>query len=255
MAALLQALSQDNNSAPTTPTSVTRPAQHRLTSKHTRNTQSLSSLPVPSASRSAGRDGLLPAVDLVPQPQQDFTPNMKNFSLRSPLQRRQASPKPAAAAGPVASLESRESTISAGSDNEELARQALQSVAKSASFLSQLSRGSQGPRRPLPNRDDDDDEEVTASQASRAASDMLRRDPRESFEVAASRDATPGLIEKSARLQTRLLPDMAKNGGEKRKLSGSVPSPEDLQHGQGSPPKKMRTDASKVGLGIQFGQR
>ncbi|KAH6692279.1 hypothetical protein F5X68DRAFT_200563 [Plectosphaerella plurivora] len=259
MAALLQALSQDNNSAPTTPTSVTRPTQHRLASKHTRNTQSLSSLPVQSASRPVGRDGLLPAVDLVPQPVQDFTPNMKNFSLRSPLNRRQPSPKPAtaaaAAAAPGASLKSRESTISAGDDNEELARQALQSVAKSASFLSQLSRGSQGPRRPLPNRDDDDDEEVSASQASRAASDMLRRDPRESFEVAASRDVTPGLIEKNARLQSRLLPDTAKNGGEKRKLSSGAPVPE----GQGSPPKKMRTgaqtDASKVGLGIQFGQR
>lgn len=264
MAALLQVLSQDNNSAPTTPTSVNRQV-HRLTSKHTRNAQSLSSLPATPA-RHGNPEGLLPSADLVPR--HDYTANLNNFSLRSPAQqRKQGSPRPQSEPQSQQTLtqststgrKSRESTISAAEDsnNEELARQALESVAKSASFLSQASRGSQGSRRPLPNRDDEE-EEVSASQASQAASDMLRRDPRESFEVAASRDASPRPAEKSARLQTKLLSDMARSGGEKRKLSGSIPA-EELRQGQSSSPKKMRyaaqgAEGSRVGLGIQYGR-
>ncbi|KAM0278593.1 hypothetical protein ACHAQH_005067 [Verticillium albo-atrum] len=251
MAALLQALSQDNNSAPSTPIAAARPVP-RLSSKHTRNAQSLSSLPTTPGQKPRGDHvRLLPSVDLVPQTEPPARYSNRQFAPPSPTPRRERTYK------------SRESTISVVDDNEELARQALESVAKSASFLSQASRGSQrGPRRPLPNNDEED-EEAFASQASKAASEMLRRDPRESFEIAReARSGTPAAAEKGARLQAKLLSGTTKTGAEKRKFSGGVAPPEDLRQmqAQASPPKKLRVstqagDGSSVGLGIQYGQQ
>ncbi|KAK1515681.1 uncharacterized protein CCOS01_12879 [Colletotrichum costaricense] len=259
IAALLQALSQDNNSAPSTPTTAVRPAP-RMPPKHTRNAQSLSALPTTPLSRTQRHEqqsGLLPSVNLVPQSEPRYRYSNSQMIPGTPPPAIQERVQERA-------RKSRESTISAD-DNEELARQALESVAKSASFLSQASRNSRGARRPLPGGSgNEDEEEVYESQASQAASEMLRRDPRESFEVASSvgsRDGTPAPAEKSARLQAKLFSGITKSGADKRKFNGGVPN----GHGQEarsdmvSPTKKMRVggplggDNPKVGLGIQYG--
>ncbi|KAI0811304.1 Thiolase, N-terminal domain-containing protein [Xylaria sp. FL0064] len=201
-AALLQALKQDN-SAPTTPTSASR-APPRAPFRQHRAAHSLSSLPATPHSRSRGNPGLLPSIDLVPrtEPAQRFG-NRVGPQTPTPKRRRK----------------SRESTISAEDENEGNAHtMTLESVAAAAqSYMSQGSRHSQ--------RQDDEEEEVFESQATRAASEMLRRDPRESFEVASSvgsRDVTPVPAEKTAKLQTKLYAPVYKAGinTEKRKFSG-----------------------------------
>ncbi|KAF4932509.1 hypothetical protein K4K60_012466 [Colletotrichum sp. SAR11_57] len=239
IAALLQALSQDNNSAPSTPTTTVRPAP-RMPPKHTRNAQSLSSLPTTPLSRPQRHEqsGLLPSVNLVPQSEPRHSYSRAQIIPGTP---------PPAVREPT--RKSRESTISAD-DNEELARQALESVAN----LSQASRNaSRSFRKPLPTGEDDED--VSESQASQAASEMLRRDPRESFEVASSvgsRDGTPAPAEKSARLQAKLFPGITKGHttADKRKFSGGAPNAQETL-------KRMRMSGSsvedpKVGLGIQY---
>lgn len=250
---LLKAATQENNSAPTTPTTGYRPAP-RLPPKHTRNVQSMSSLPTTPTSRPRGsnQSSLLPSADLVPQTE---PPRYGRFGPETPTPSSQR-------------RKSRESTISAEDaedlsltrqqHNEELARQAL------TSFVSR-SGGSRG----------DPQEEVYESQASQAASAMLRRDPRESFEVAASAGSpvrgsssgyVPAAAEKSAKLQARLFAGLNKSGvvpgGEKRKFSGGV-SGEDEERREreavASPTKKLRMagglrDSPRVGLGIRYGQ-
>jgi len=247
-AALLQALNEDNNSAPSTPLIGQRPAA-RVPLKHTRNVQSMSSLPSTPVPRNSGNGrGLLPSIDLVPQtepPQRHarFMPETPT-TPRTREQRR-----------------SRESTISA-EDNQELARQALQS------FASRGSQHSHGSHRRV-SGEEEAEEEVFESQASQAASEMLRRDPRESFEVAASvensRDVTPAAADRSAKLQAKLFGALNKSGLSsqgKRKFSG--------QHGEAaegysmndrvmSPTKKLREvgglrDPGRIGLGIQYGR-
>jgi acetyl-CoA acyltransferase 1 len=247
IAALLHVLSQDNNSAPSTPTTATR-LPPRIPAKHTRNVQSLSSLPTTPTSRPrGGHAGLLPSVDLVPQTEPVHRYATKHFIPGTPTPTRERNRK------------SRESTISAD-DNEELARQALESVAAaSASFLSRTSMGSRGSRRH--EEDEEEEEEVFESQASQAASEMLRRDPRESFEVASSvgsRDGTPAPVEKSAKLQAKLFASVGKSGGDKRKFSGSAAAADPRRDMLASPSKKVRIGAPLVdaplGLGIQYSQ-
>ncbi|KAI2466288.1 hypothetical protein F4781DRAFT_357517 [Annulohypoxylon bovei var. microspora] len=239
-AALLQALSHDN-SAPSTPTAANRPAL-RAPPRHTRAVQSLSSLPTTPTSRARGEySTLLPSVDLVPQTEPPNRYGTSRFALETPVQKR--------------GRQSRESTISAD-DNEELARAALESVAAATqSYMSQESRASR--RR-------DEEEEVFESQASQAASEMLRRDPRESFEVASSvgsRDGTPVPAEKSAKLQSKLFAGLNKAGlaSEKRKFSGGTDNGDSRRENVVSPAKKIRYGAgseanSRVGLGIRYGQ-
>jgi len=255
-AVLLQALSQDNNtSAPSTPLGAQRPAS-RVPLKHTRNVQSMSSLPSTPLSHSQGANrGLLPSIDLVPQtePPQRHS----RFIPETPTTPRSRERR-----------KSRESTISA-EDNQELARQALQSFASRGS-QQQQQHSARSSRRRL-SGEEGEDEEVFASQASQAASEMLRRDPRESFEVAASagnsRDGTPAAADRSAKLQAKLFGGLNKAGLSsashgKRKFSG--------QHGEvadgyamhdrvTSPTKKLREvgglrDTGRVGLGIQYGR-
>lgn len=244
-AALLQALSHDNNSAPSTPTTANRAAP-RMPPKHTRGVQSLSSLPTTPMSRPRGEHSvLLPSIDLVPQtePPPRFG---SRFVAESPVQKR--------------GRKSRESTISAD-DNEELARAALESVAAATqSFMSHSTRGSASRSR----RNGEEEEEVFESQASQAASEMLRRDPRESFDEVASsvgsRDGTPAPVEKSAKLQAKLFASVNKPGlaSEKRKFSGAPEVEESRREAFTSPTKKMRyapggAEASRrVGLGIQY---
>ncbi|KAH7175432.1 Thiolase, N-terminal domain-containing protein [Dactylonectria macrodidyma] len=224
LSALLQAMSQDNNSAPSTPLPSHRPAPRQVR-KHQRNAQSMSSLPTTPMNRSRSElTGLLPSVDLVPQTEpQRYPQRLPMTPVTRPERRRQ----------------SRESTISV-EDNEELARQALQSVA-AASFASQASLAARGERSR-----DEDDEEVFDSQASQAATELLLRDPRQSFEVASStgsRGGTHSPVDKSARMQAKLFSN-SKGDGEKRRFSGNHGSNEDVMRDQGSPAKKIRVGGS-----------
>ncbi|KAM7186813.1 hypothetical protein V8F20_011246 [Naviculisporaceae sp. PSN 640] len=259
---LLQALSsQENNnagnSAPSTPMTGLRPQAQRTQTKHARNAQSMSSLPsTPIGRARLGHDngGLLPSVNLVPQTEPPYR-HSRLVPETPPLAGRSREGRG-----------SRESTISAD-DNAELARQALQV----ASFASRGSQHSRSGSRHASQRTEE--EEVYESQASQAASEMLRRDARESFEVAASqnnsRDVTPAVApaaDKSTKLQAKLFGGLNKSGisgssaAEKRKFSGGGPSPAGTGEGQGraaiSPTKKLRLagglrDPGSIGLGIQ----
>ncbi|TRX89001.1 hypothetical protein FHL15_010123 [Xylaria flabelliformis] len=237
-AALLQALKQDN-SAPTTPTSANR-AVPRAPFRQHRAAHSMSSLPATPQSRSRGNHGLLPSIDLVPrtEPAQRFG-NRVNPQTPTPRKRRK----------------SRESTISAEDEAEETSRmRTLESVAAAAQ--SYMSQGSHYSRRR-----EGEEEEVFESQATQAASEMLRRDPRESFEVASSvgsRDVTPPPAEKLNKIQTKLYGPVQKAGMnmDKRKFSGGS-NPEEVR-GEllTSPIKKMRYGVdAPVGLGIQEHRR
>jgi hypothetical protein len=117
---------------------------------------------------------------------------------------------------------SRDSTISVSEngDAEEMARAAM------ASF-----RG--------------ESEEVYESQASQTASEMLRIDPRESFEVASSRTHTPNpAAEKSSLLQTKIFGPVTKGVVDKRKRTEEETAPYSS--------KKMRVGQEGIGLGIGF---
>ncbi|KAK4165634.1 hypothetical protein QBC43DRAFT_31044 [Cladorrhinum sp. PSN259] len=246
-AALLEVVSQDHNSAPSTPRS-----GNRATQKHTRNVQSMSSLPTTPVGKPRGSHGvLLPSVNLVPQTE----PPQRNarFYPETPTAPRSRERR-----------RSRESTISA-EDNEELARQAVQSI--TASFGSK-SGSSQ-------SREREEQEEIAfESQASQAATEMLRRDPRESFEVASSkgnsRDVTPAAADKSAKLQAKIFGPLNKSGippASKRKFVGDGTDGFSMRgpgnNSVASPTKKLREagglrgadqGGSRVGLGIQYSQ-
>ncbi|KAI6372909.1 hypothetical protein MCOR25_003593 [Pyricularia grisea] len=254
---LLEVLNAENNSAPSTPTTAARPMP-KISSKHTRNVQSMSSLPITPATRPrAEYGGLLPSADLVPQsePPHRYGGNRLQLVPSTPVRDN--------------GRKSRESTISVD-DNAELARQALASVAAQAqSFAAShaaaaAAAGSGSFHRigdPHPStQGEQDEEEVYESQASQAASEMLRRDPRESFEVVASRDGTPNPpsapAEKSATLQQTLFAGIGRSGvamaTEKRKFSGGA---NDAQRQEmTSPHKRARIDGNLreggVGLGI-----
>lgn len=258
---LLQAATQENSSAPSTPATPNR-AGGRHPLKHSRGVHSLSSLPTtPNPPRPRGSD-LLPAADLVPQtePPRRFVDRNRSFIPETP----ERGLSFARNERPERAHQSRESTISAD-DNQELARAALQSVAQQvASFAS---RGSPPPRRPLPSQrsqQTEADSQVYESQASQEASAMLRRDPRESFEVASShnsRDVTPTPIatEKSQRMQSTLRGPINKSGlsgSGKRKYDASV-ADEARRTEPTSPTKRLRLagglreGSSLIGLGIR----
>ncbi|ROW03095.1 hypothetical protein VMCG_05772 [Cytospora schulzeri] len=257
-AVLLQAATQENSSGPNTPVTPNR-SGGRHPAKHSRSVQSLSSLPTtPNPPRPRGSD-LLPAADLVPQTEpprrlinRSFVPDTPERGLSFAR----------IAERPERGHHSRESTISAD-DNEELARAALRSVAQQATSFA--TRGSPPPRKPLPSQRShhEDDSHVYESQASQEASAMLRRDPRESLEVASShnsRDVTPntGVTEKSARLQSTLRGPVNKAGlpnPVKRKFDGNV---DEARRAEPTSPTKrlrlaggLREGSSLIGLGIR----
>ncbi len=99
-------------------------------------------------------------------------------------------------------------------------------------------------------------------QASQQASEMLRQDPRESFEVVSSvegsRAGTPAVAEKSPTLQARLFAGLDKSGAaasEKRKFSGGGRDEERRLEMLASPTKRLKVAAGlpenhRVGLGI-----
>lgn len=196
LSALLQAMSQDhhhhsnNTSAPTTPKH--QKAAGRRGSRHNRNAQSMSSLPSTPMRRAQRDPGLLPSIDLVPQTE----PRMRyadrfDFDARAQKQDQEQGRK------------SRESTISA--DDEEVARQALMSVReerRDEPYGSQTATDRQG-------------ETPYGSQASQAATEMLRRQVDES--------------------QNR----QSQGRQSKRKFSGDV---------QASPKRARQTE--RIGLGI-----
>lgn len=243
LSALLQAMSQDHQSAPSTPLNTGRPVPRQVR-RHSRNAQSMSSLPTTPLSHPRGEHtGLLPSVNLVPQTEPPKRYRGGNYSPTTPV------------ASSGRRRKSRESTISAD-DNEELARQALESVTAARSLAPRNSH------RSSQHIEDDEDEDLYDSQASRAATEMLRRDPRQSFEVAASRvsrDGTPAAAEQSARMQAKLFPGSFREV-EKRKFHSDDDAREERETRRGaSSAKKMRVggpllDDRQVGLGIQYGR-
>ncbi|CAH0052031.1 unnamed protein product [Clonostachys rhizophaga] len=243
LSTLLEAMSQDNNSAPSTPLVPTRSIGARPVGRHQRNAQSLSSLPTTPISRPRG-PGLLPSASLVPLTEPPKSYSVRHYQPATPTTSRPERRK------------SRESTISVdGEDTEELARQALRVSQASRSF--DLPPQSNGSQRSHEGHDPD----VFDSEASQAATEMLRRDPRQSFEVRTSQESqgperVHGAVERSSGvMQAKLLADMH-SGVEKRKFNGSYSGSQDeIQREQGSPPKKTRVDGPKeprFGLGIQY---
>ncbi|CAK7270378.1 hypothetical protein SEPCBS119000_004058 [Sporothrix epigloea] len=300
LAALLRALNQENNSTPNTPSNSLR-APQRNVARHTRNAQSMSSLPTTPASRARGYGtdyaGLLPSVDLVPQteapslrfPGGDSRHNHNNSQRRghghshsvshmtnaggryfpeTPTHSRQPLP---------GGRHSRESTISidddvtpqgldAGRDetaqsytytlteNEDIARQALESVARSGALTSATSTTRSLPPPPFshpspaPGRQRleplgssvNTDEYSAEDRDGQAALAMLRRDLSSISDAAAmpaaSRDVTTAppaasssTTEMAARLQSKLqskligaLSKASSSAGaaDKRKFSG-----------------------------------
>ncbi|KAL1891037.1 hypothetical protein Sste5346_007860 [Sporothrix stenoceras] len=309
-AALLQALNQENNSAPNTPLTGHRPPPRHI-AKHVRNVQSLSSLPTTPTSRPRGGEyggGLLPSVDLVPQTEppprfggltghgpghghshsvshshsQSFTTSASGrYFPETPTRPRHRLPghQGTSTANPAGGRRSRESTISVDEDshnnhshsqhghggsinhvltgNEDIARQALESVARSTTqSFPPPSFGASRSSRPLDRSTSSSsgtaaDEHVFESQASQAASAMLRRDARESFEVAAQRERD-SRESSGGKMQAKLFGVVNKAGNgagamDKRKFSGGQPTHADQHHAdphnshlQASPTKKVR---------------
>ncbi|KAK4073829.1 hypothetical protein Trihar35433_3303 [Trichoderma harzianum] len=252
LSALLEAMSQsqsqennaatmaatNNNSAPSTPMVMARPAS-RLVRRHQRNAQSMSSLPTTPSSRLRGdNSGLLPSVNLVAQTEPRSRYSQRRFVPTTPPSQRQSRRR------------RRESTISAD-DNEELARQAIESV-KAVQSLS-----TQDAPEGVPLSSQEDNEQVQDSQASQAAAEMLRRHPGQGYKAPSSRDGTAGPAEKSAAMHAKLFAgSKTATGAEKRKLTAEGEAGADDME---SPQKKLRTggaasESRRVGLGIQYGQ-
>ncbi|UKZ76401.1 hypothetical protein TrVFT333_004105 [Trichoderma virens FT-333] len=252
LSALLEAMSQsqsqdnaaamtanNNNSAPSTPMVMARPAS-RLVRRHQRNAQSMSSLPTTPSSRLRGdNSGLLPSVNLVAQTEPRSRYSQRRFVPTTPPSQRQSRRR------------RRESTISAD-DNEELARQAIESV-KAVQSLSSRDAPAGGP---LSSQEDEG--QVQDSQASQAAAEMLRRHPGQGHKAVSSRDGTAGPAEKSAAMHAKLFAaGKTATGAEKRKLAATEgeAGADEID----SPQKKLRaggaaSESRRVGLGIQYGQ-
>lgn len=190
------ALSQENASAPSTPTIARRP-DPRTPNRHNRGVQSLSSFPTtPGSGRAGGPSILLPSAQFSPAAEARVANTLSQHVQHSQSQERRR--------------KSRDSTISA-SDTEEIARAA-------ANYR-------------------EESEEVHESQASQSATEMLRADPRESFEVAASRTGTPGLEKLQ---QAKIFGTVTK-----RKL--------DVEGGE-QPVKKIRGEGVGLGIGYESGR-
>ncbi|KAE8453633.1 hypothetical protein EG329_009144 [Mollisiaceae sp. DMI_Dod_QoI] len=203
-------LSQENNSAPSTPT-VARHTNPRTPNKHNRGVQSMSAFPTtPGSGRPmTANSTLLPAAEI----SQAADARINVLAHNALQQLNQSQPR---------RRKSRDSTISA-SDHEEIVR------ATNTSYR-------------------EDSEEIQESQASQSATEMLRADPRESFEVAASRTHTPIPSDKPKTHQSKLFAPISKIATEKNK-GGAEKRKRDEEYG---PMKKARSDAEAIGLGIGF---
>lgn len=217
---LLEAASRggdNNNSAPSTPMGTPRSVGRRGAG-HQRNAQSMSALPITPIRR---RTALLPSATVVPQTE----PQRRFAEPTTPTPQRKG-------------RKSRESTISIdGEDTEELARQALRSVQDAA-------------RKALPTSSSHsthygDESDPYGSQASQAATEMLRRDTKRSFDHAPGNEQDRGTPVTG---HNRHLSDL-RSAADKRKFSGqhvaSDGSPKKSRVGEDSP-------VTRLGLGIQY---
>ncbi|KAF7905471.1 uncharacterized protein EAF01_005992 [Botrytis porri] len=206
-AALLAAAHHENNSAPSTPLINQHASPRTPVNRHNRGVQSLSSLPntPPSAHPGTAQSTLLPSAQFMPHSASRSAYTNRTPKL-PPRERRR---------------ESRDSTISA-EDVEEF----------NHSRFEGRGRGSM------------DHEEIQESRAAQSANEMLRADPRESFEVAPSRTNTPNPVTaKSELLQSKIWGTVTKPVVEKRK--------HDDHHSFGHSNKKSRA-SDPIGLGIGY---
>lgn len=182
-AALLAAAHQENNSAPSTPLIGQRAVPRTSIIRHNRGVQSLSSLPTtpPSARPGTANSTLLPSAQFIPHSASRSAYTSRTLNIPPHARRR----------------ESRDSTISA-EDVEQF----------NHSEFEGRGRG----------RGDGEHEEIQESRAAQSANEMLRADPRESFEVAASRNNTPNPVTaKSELLQSKIWATVTKPVTEKRR--------------------------------------
>ena len=197
---ILQAMSQDshNNSAPSTPITQTAKSTTRHENRrHSRNAQSMSSLPTTPVNKPRDRSGLLPSADLVPQTEPRMMYSQRYFEPETPKGRVNRRRK------------SRESTISADEDDE-----AAKRGQPTSSMRSQV------------------ETELYDSQASQAATEMLRRHPGQSMEVNSSAGSREGSPVRAEVVKPRSkLPEVSSRS-EKRKLSAGGDA--------GSPSKRTR---------------
>ncbi|QSZ35408.1 hypothetical protein DSL72_008278 [Monilinia vaccinii-corymbosi] len=203
-AALLAAAHQENSSAPATPLISQRHGPRTPINRHSRGVHSLSSLPTTPPSARPGTANST----LLPSAQ--FIPHS---AARSAYTNRTSNIQP------LERRKSRDSTISA-EDVDEYNR---------ARF--------EGRRR-------GESQEIQESQAAQSAHEMLRADPRESFDVAASRTNTPNPVTaKSELLQSKIWGAVTKPAVEKRKH-------DDFQGVHHS--DKRPRPSGHVGLGIGY---
>jgi hypothetical protein len=125
-------------------------------------------------------------------------------------------------------------TLSGGVQQPRERRRKSRDSTISASDTEEIQRATAGRYR-------EESQEVTESQASQSATEMLRRDPRESFEVAASRTSTPTPGVAKSFHQAKIYGTVTKPVVEKRKRSN-----EEYDYAAA---KKLRAQAA-VGLGI-----
>ncbi|PHH66516.1 hypothetical protein CDD81_6991 [Ophiocordyceps australis] len=251
LSALLQAMSQDSNGAASSHWPPHRAAQ-RNGPKHNRNAQSLSSLPTTPVGR--GRDSrLLPSVDLVPhtEPRPRLSQHQQ-LTPTTPMLKRASRRK------------SRESTISVD-DNEELARQAMESaVVAQASGPPCPHTAGMDAAQPKPRRQEEQDDAHghgsarQATQASHTPSETLQPNSAGAYGSPGGDDASlspreSGPVASSVRMQTELLSAPEPIVIDKRKLDRAV----SLDNGIGvelqSPLKRKRVGSTlDIGLGIQY---
>lgn len=195
-------LSQENNSAPSTP--ITARRRDLLTpNRHQRGAQSLSSLHHTPGDVRHLQPGLLPAAQFPPESEARVA-NIRGWNnARVAHERRRLS---------------RDSTISA----DELEN------------VNQISNT----KKPLR----DESEEIYESQASQSATEMLRADPRESFEISASRIHTPVSGGDSLQ-QSKIYGSVTKSVGQKRRRSSE-------EDGQLSAKKLRAAAGAAIGLGL-----
>ncbi|TQV97810.1 hypothetical protein V2A60_006467 [Cordyceps javanica] len=235
---ILQAMDHENhnNSAPSTPAPQPRsaPVQNR---RHSRNAQSMSSLPTTPVNHPRGAHStLLPSVKLVPQTEPRTMYTQKYFEPITPDRRH--------------GRKSRESTISADEAEDAVATRRAPGPRTNLSIPSERSH--------MANESD-----VFGSQASQAAADLLRRHPGQSFDAASSgdsRDGSPIQLPVKAvapkarsRLPDSVRPDKRRHSGTDTETAAAAAK---SRREQGSPAKKVRTgadtDRRRVGLGIQY---
>jgi hypothetical protein len=125
-------------------------------------------------------------------------------------------------------------TLSGGAQQPRERRRKSRDSTISASDTEEIERAAAGGYR-------EESQEVTESQASQSATEMLRRDPQESFEVAASRTSTPTPGTAKSFHQSKIFGTVTKPAVEKRKRGN-----EEYDYAAA---KKLRAQAA-VGLGI-----